>query len=192
MHTEWVGCLKFIVIHSPVKLSGSEVRPLFVLYQLLEAARDTHDRGLHLGDITLSHLFVDDALYLSLLPCISDSLIKPEPLHSQVKDVNDEGSWLLGEGTITPEAVSDFSFRKLPDNDQPSLGCPSSNNFSATHSRRLAEYERRLSSEDVYNVLKQVSWLFLHHVNIICSMYFFLWADGQTMTALPEERRNII
>lgn len=132
------------------------MRPLFVLYQLLEAARDTHDRGLHLGDITLSHLFVDDALYLNLLPCIADSLMKPDPLLSQMKDVN-EGSWLLGGGAVTPEAASDFDLRKLPDNDQPSLGCLSLKNFPGTHSRRLPDYERLLSSEDAYNVLKQVS-----------------------------------
>lgn len=155
--SECIQHLKTFVIYSPAKLSGSEVRPLFVLYQLLEAARDTHDRGLQLGDITLSHLFVDDALYLNLLPCISDSLMKPDPLLSRIKDVNDEGSWLLGEGAVTPEAASDFDFRKLPDNDQLSLGCPSLKNFSGTHSRRLPDYERLLSSEDVYNLLKQVS-----------------------------------
>lgn len=128
-----------------------------MLYQLLEAARDTHDRGLHLGDITLSHLFVDDALYLNLLPCISDTLIRPDPLLSQMKDVNEEGSWLLGEGTVTPDAASDFDFRRLANNDQPLPGCLSSKNFSGTHSRRLPDYERLLSSGDAYNVLKQVS-----------------------------------
>ncbi|XP_050717169.1 WD repeat-containing protein 81-like isoform X6 [Eriocheir sinensis] len=148
--------MQHCVSFSPAKLSGSEVRPLFVLYQLLEAARDTHDRGLHLGDITLSHLFVDDALYLNLLPCISDSLMKPDPLLSQMKDINEEGSWLLGEGAITPEAASDFDFRKSNSNDQPSLSCHSSKNFSGIHSRRLPDYERLLSSEDAYNVLKQV------------------------------------
>lgn len=148
--------MQHCVSFSPAKLSGSEVRPLFVLYQLLEAARDTHDRGLHLGDITLSHLFVDDALYLNLLPCISDSLMKPDPLLSQMKDINEEGSWLLGEGAITPEAASDFNFRKSNSNDQPSLSCHSSKNFSGIHSRRLPDYERLLSSEDAYNVLKQV------------------------------------
>lgn len=124
------------------------MRPLFVLYQLLEAARDTHDRGLHLGDITLSHLFVDDALYLNLLPCISDSLIKPDPLLTQMKDVNAEGSWLLGEGAVSPEAVSD--------SEQPLLACPGSKNSCGTHSR-LPDYEALLTSEDAYNVLKQVS-----------------------------------
>ncbi|KAK3878610.1 hypothetical protein Pcinc_016771 [Petrolisthes cinctipes] len=66
------------VSFSPAKLNECETRPLFVVYQLLEAARDTHDRGLHMGDITLRHLFIDDALYLSLLPSIPDSLIRPE------------------------------------------------------------------------------------------------------------------
>ncbi|XP_045593332.1 WD repeat-containing protein 81 isoform X2 [Procambarus clarkii] len=72
-------CVSF----SPGKLIGSEARPLFILYQILEAARDTHDRGLHLGNFTLSHLFIDDSLYLSLLPSIPDNLIQPDSLHSQ-------------------------------------------------------------------------------------------------------------
>lgn len=41
-------------------------------------ARDTHDRGLHLGDITLHQLYIDNALYLRLLPSIPDNLIQPE------------------------------------------------------------------------------------------------------------------
>lgn len=70
--------LCILLLDSPAKLNECETRPLFVVYQLLEAARDTQDRGLHLGDITLRHLFIDDALYLSLLPSITDSLIRPE------------------------------------------------------------------------------------------------------------------
>lgn len=136
------------LLHSPAKLSGSEVRPLFVLYQLLEAARDTHDRGLHLGDVTLSHLFVDDALYLSLLPCIPDSLIKPESLHSQARDLNSGGAWLSSGEAITPQGASDL--------DQPSVD--SLKNISGTClDGRLPDYQQLLSSEDVYNILKQVS-----------------------------------
>lgn len=65
-------------IYSPAKLSGLEAGALFILYQILEVARDTHDRGLHLGDITLHQLYIDNALYLRLLPSIPDNLIQPE------------------------------------------------------------------------------------------------------------------
>ncbi|ROT72932.1 putative WD repeat-containing protein 81 [Penaeus vannamei] len=67
-------CVSF----SPAKLSGLEAGALFILYQILEVARDTHDRGLHLGDITLHQLYIDNALYLRLLPSIPDNLIQPE------------------------------------------------------------------------------------------------------------------
>lgn len=138
--------MQHCVSFSPAKLSGSEVRPLFVLYQLLEAARDTHDRGLHLGDVTLSHLFVDDALYLSLLPCIPDSLIEPESQPSQTKDVNNEAAW-LNEGAVTPQGA--------PDMDHPPAD--SSKNLPGTCSGgRLFDYQHLLSSNDVYNILKQV------------------------------------
>ncbi|KAG0720026.1 WD repeat-containing protein 81 [Chionoecetes opilio] len=113
---------------NPAKLRGSEVQSLFVLYQLLEAARDTHDRGLHLGDVTLSHLYVDDALYLSLLPCIPDSLIEPESLHSQAKYLSNEGIWLNGDA-ITPQGA--------PDSDQPSID--SFKNIPETYSVIFAE-----------------------------------------------------
>lgn len=82
--------------------------------------------------------------------------MKPDPSLSQMKAVNEDGSWLLGEGAVTPEAAADFDFRKSNRNDQPSISCPSSKNFSGTHSR-LSDYERLLSSEDAYNILKQVS-----------------------------------
>ncbi|XP_042862258.1 WD repeat-containing protein 81-like isoform X2 [Penaeus japonicus] len=67
-------CVSF----SPAKLSGLEAGALFILYQILEVARDTHDRGLHLGDVTLHQLYIDNALYLRLLPSIPDNLIQPE------------------------------------------------------------------------------------------------------------------
>ncbi|XP_045135367.1 WD repeat-containing protein 81-like isoform X3 [Portunus trituberculatus] len=138
--------MQHCVSFSPAKLIGSEVRPLFVLYQLLEAARDTHDRGLHLGDVTLSHLFVDDALYLSLLPCIPDTLIEPESQPSQTKDVNNEAAWLNGE-PITPQGA--------PDPDHPPVD--SSINIPGICSTgRLHDYQQLLSSDDVYNLLKQV------------------------------------
>ena len=131
------------------------MRPLFVLYQLLEAARDTHNRGLHLGDVTLSHLFVDDALYLSLLPCIPDSLIEAESLHAQTKEVNNDGAWLSADEVITSQAASD--------SEQPSIhnlrNIPGNN-----ASGRLHNYYELLSSEDVYNILKQVSSLELHEI----------------------------
>ena len=63
---------------------------MFILYQILEAVRDTHDRGLHLGDITLNHLFVDNALYLSLLPNIQDNLLYPDSLHILDKYSNND------------------------------------------------------------------------------------------------------
>lgn len=133
-----------------------------MLYQLLEAARDTHDRGLHLGDVTLSHLFVDDALYLSLLPCIPDSLIEPESQPSQTKDVNNEAAW-LNEGAVTPQGA--------PDVDHPPAD--SSKNLPGTCSGgRLFDYQHLLSSNDVYNILKQVSYSMLVDENPYCSLLY--------------------
>ncbi|XP_066986474.1 WD repeat-containing protein 81 isoform X1 [Macrobrachium rosenbergii] len=77
VHHNVQHCVSF----SPARLNESAARPLFILYQILEAVRDTHDRGLHLGDVTLNHLFIDNALYLSLLPHIQDNLLYPDFIH---------------------------------------------------------------------------------------------------------------
>ncbi|XP_046400829.1 WD repeat-containing protein 81 [Ischnura elegans] len=55
--------------------SSSIARPLFVIYQLLQLMQDTHDRGLALGDLTLSHLLLaDDGLWIRVLPCLLDNV----------------------------------------------------------------------------------------------------------------------
>lgn len=47
-------------MYSPVALNTSHGKPLFVVYQLLRLSRDLHDRGLVLGEITLSDILVTE------------------------------------------------------------------------------------------------------------------------------------
>lgn len=194
-------------------MNASEARPLFVLYQLLEVARDTHDRGLHLGDITLSHLFIDEALYLSLLPSIQDNLLKPEFLHSIHESDETRGSlvtegfgrqsrrenyanrpsmsvdamqYLLAwesertfdrhDGVRDRSCVSQYRWGNTssPDNQLPVLrrgrtehgDTLSVRELTTEHSRhpnevnqvdrRLTEYQKLISSEEAFDVLKKV------------------------------------
>lgn len=47
-------------MYSPAALSTSHGKPLFLIYQLLQLSRDLHDRGLVLGEITLSDILLMD------------------------------------------------------------------------------------------------------------------------------------
>lgn len=47
-------------MYSPAALNMSHGKPLFLIYQLLQLSRDLHDRGLVLGEITLSDILLMD------------------------------------------------------------------------------------------------------------------------------------
>ncbi|XP_017887166.1 WD repeat-containing protein 81 [Ceratina calcarata] len=71
--------LRECVMYSPAALSISHGKPLFLIYQLLQLSRDLHDRGLVLGEITLSDILLMDDFTIQVLPKISDNVyIKPE------------------------------------------------------------------------------------------------------------------
>nr|XP_012148258.1 PREDICTED: WD repeat-containing protein 81 isoform X4 [Megachile rotundata] len=67
------------VMYSPAALSMSHGKPLFLIYQLLQLSRDLHDRGLVLGEITLSDILLMDNFTIQVLPKLSDNIyLKPE------------------------------------------------------------------------------------------------------------------
>ncbi|XP_012220908.1 WD repeat-containing protein 81 [Linepithema humile] len=71
--------LRECVMYSPAALSTSHGKPLFVVYQLLRLSRDLHDRGLALGEISLSDILVTDNFTIQVLPKLSDNIyLKPE------------------------------------------------------------------------------------------------------------------
>ncbi|CAK9833039.1 WD repeat-containing protein 81 [Anthophora retusa] len=87
--------LRECVMYSPAALSVSHGKPLFLIYQLLQLSRDLHDRGLVLGEITLSDILLMDNFTIQVLPKISDNVyIKPEPvsISQEMKRTNFSGS----------------------------------------------------------------------------------------------------
>ncbi|EFN81514.1 WD repeat-containing protein 81 [Harpegnathos saltator] len=74
--------LRECVMYSPAALNISHGKPLFVVYQLLRLSRDLHDRGLALGEITLSDILVTENFTIQVLPKLSDNIyLKPESEH---------------------------------------------------------------------------------------------------------------
>lgn len=47
-------------MYSPAALNMSHGKALFLIYQLLQLCRDLHDRGLVLGEVTLSDILLMD------------------------------------------------------------------------------------------------------------------------------------
>ena len=56
------------VTFSPAILEKCHAKPLFILYQLLNVLKSLHDRSLTLGDITLSDIYVDNDLWITIFP----------------------------------------------------------------------------------------------------------------------------
>ncbi|KAL0121651.1 hypothetical protein PUN28_006866 [Cardiocondyla obscurior] len=77
--------LRECVMYSPAALSTSHGKPLFVVYQLLRLSRDLHDRGLALGEITLSDILVTDNFTIQVLPKLDDNIyLKPDSEYANI------------------------------------------------------------------------------------------------------------
>nr|XP_033329625.1 WD repeat-containing protein 81 isoform X1 [Megalopta genalis] len=85
--------LRECVMYSPAALSTSHGKSLFLIYQLLQLYRDLHDRGLVLGEVTLSDILLMDNFTIQVLPKLSDNIyIKPENQIHKVS-TNHEMKW---------------------------------------------------------------------------------------------------
>nr|CAD7452419.1 unnamed protein product [Timema tahoe] len=66
--------LEDCVTFSPALLGSSYMKPLFVIYQLIQAMRTMHDRGMVLGDITLGDVLITDNLWIQIIPHLEDNV----------------------------------------------------------------------------------------------------------------------
>uniref|UniRef100_A0A2H8TDC8 WD repeat-containing protein 81 n=1 Tax=Melanaphis sacchari TaxID=742174 RepID=A0A2H8TDC8_9HEMI len=80
--TNNVHSLQDCINYSPALLKSNYARPLFVLYQILNAMQNTHDQGLVLGDITLSDIIVSPELWIRVLPKITDNILDADEFNN--------------------------------------------------------------------------------------------------------------
>ena len=66
-HIKNMITLKDCVTFSPMLLNSCHAKPLFIIYQLLQVMKDSHDRGLVLGNLQLDDIFVNDNLFIQVL-----------------------------------------------------------------------------------------------------------------------------
>lgn len=66
--------LQDCVSFSPAVLGSCHTKPLFILYQLLQAMCALHDRGLVLGNISLGDILLSDNLWIQVIPFFEDNI----------------------------------------------------------------------------------------------------------------------
>lgn len=72
--------------YSPAILEQSYAKPLFVIFQLLHALRSMHDRGLTIGKITLNDIYLDQNLFIQIIPELDSNLIvRTEALNRKLR-----------------------------------------------------------------------------------------------------------
>lgn len=74
--------LQDCVSFSPAVLGSCHTKPLFILYQLVQVMCALHDRGLVLGNISLSDILLSENLWIQVIPFIEDN-IYDVPLRSE-------------------------------------------------------------------------------------------------------------
>lgn len=66
--------LKDCVTFSPSLLDKCYARPLFIIYQLLQVLKSMHDHSLTLGDVSLNDIYLNEDLWISILPKITSNI----------------------------------------------------------------------------------------------------------------------
>lgn len=196
------------VTYSPAILAKSHNKPLFLIYQLLQLLRTLHDRGLFLGNIGLTDIFLTENLWLNVIPRLEANVMQLEQLddetsigqkaytkymtkeHYSVKDYCE--MWCHGQ-------LSNYDYLTILNNlSGRRLGCPGSHHImpwvtdfttrSGLNSRDLKKSKYRLNKGDA-----QLDLMFMpdsafdipHHVSdILSEITYFVYMARRTHKAL--------
>lgn len=66
------------VTFSPAVLTSARSRSLFLAFQLLQLLRDSHDKGVVVGDVSLHDLQISPSLWLNAVPKLECNLFSPD------------------------------------------------------------------------------------------------------------------
>lgn len=66
------------VTFSPALLTSARSRSLFLAFQLLQLLRDSHDKGVVIGDVNLHDLLISPSLWLNVVPKLECNLFTPD------------------------------------------------------------------------------------------------------------------
>lgn len=196
------------VTYSPAIMAKSHNKPLFLIYQLLQLIRTLHDRGLFLGNIGLTDIFLTENLWLNVIPRLEANVMQLEQLdddtsigqkaytkymtkeHYSVKDYCE--MWCHGQ-------LSNYDYLTILNNlSGRRLGCPGSHHImpwvtdfatrSGLNSRDLKKSKYRLNKGDA-----QLDLMFIpdsafdipHHVSdILSEITYFVYMARRTPKAL--------
>lgn len=64
------------VTYSPAIIDKSHNKPLFIIYQLWQLMKTSHDRGILIGNIGLDDIFVTENLWLQVIPQIDSNILQ--------------------------------------------------------------------------------------------------------------------
>lgn len=195
------------VTYSPAILARSHNKPLFLIYQLLQLLRNLHDRGLFLGNIGLTDIFLTENLWLNVIPRLEANVMQLEQLDDDTsigqkaytKYMSKEYSvkdycemWCHGQ-------LSNYDYLTILNNlSGRRLGCPGSHHImpwvtdfttrSGLNSRDLKKSKYRLNKGDA-----QLDLMFMpdsafdipHHVSdILSEITYFVYMARRTPKAL--------
>lgn len=94
------------VTYSPAVIAKSHNKPLFIIYQLLQLLKTLHQRGLFLGNINLTDIYLSENLWLNIMPRLDANILQLEQIDDDAPPVLSRSNKFIQQKYATKEAYS--------------------------------------------------------------------------------------